>query len=1551
MDQAIPFRHILPSSRWLLALAFSLIFCLPFTSRASLVPGDIAFVGMNTDGSTDAFAFVALRNLNAGETIYFTDAGWKIPENEFYGSETWVGYTVPGSGLSAGTVVTLYMAGALSNSGDQLIAYQGSFSNPSPIAALNNSGGSWQGTAGDEHSSALPHGLSEGHTALALTHKDNVKFNGPYSGSHANLLSAIHDPNNWTGSNSYTQQFNTNCTVSSGSPLVTMGDFAQFSETDGTVQIVVSSDRTGGHTATVSVSGGDAQNGSDYNFGPQTVTFSNSRTAMVTLSLLDDTDCENLEHINLQLTGSAGVAVRANGMEISLKDNEAGAYTLYQGFESSPNDTWPFTYYPSTYNSQTGPDPQTVVGTQAIWDVVKSFSGTYYAPQGDLFWGMQDIDNVIGGGNYWHYVDFQPISLQDVEDAVLKFKYFTYNSTSQDQIEYSVMYDAGSNWSSYTQLPYNTAAWLEESIQIPNSASHVRLRIRAKESNGILCGGIDEVSLNGILCASNFTLTTLAVDSLLCAGGGALTVPFSSTGTFLQGNVFTAELSDATGSFANPTVIGSLSLSGQDPSGVIQGQIPASVPAGTGYRVRVVSSTPVLVAADNGTDISITEVGLQVSAFQYSNGHNVSCPGSLDGSIDLSVTSGQAPFTYAWTGPNGFTSSSEDLSGIGSGTYAVTVTDASGCVGSETITLTEPAFDLTLTATGISCYGQNDGSITAQASGGALPYTYTWSGGSGSISSSTAIYPSLSAGTYTITVTDGNGCSLSDSVTITEPDSLQLAVNSPSSPCGHHISCANGSDGSIDLAVTGGSSPFTYTWSGPGSFASAQEDLSGLSAGSYAVTVVDANGCSAVTGIVLSQPDIMDAGIDAIAYNCGFNISCNGASDGAAFAVGLIGGCPPYNYQWSNGDTDSIATGLSAGNHSLTVTDAGGCSIVRDVILTEPAAITTVPLANAASCNSAANGSIDMTTTGGCLPYTYAWTGPGGFTSNEEHPDSLLPGTYDYTITDPNGCNTSGSVVIQALNNISASLGCCQDTSICSGETVDLAVELTGTGPFEVLYTVNGDTALMLAPTGISYISLTPSQTVQVELISVESMFSGCVGDVCGTATIGVNECETPCEDLCVEAGVVSVVDNGSCRTVDLELACDSLCAANSASECPGTQVLTFNQDPNGNPIPAGTIVGNQWASMGVTFSFVNNNPNHAPLGVIFDSSNPTGGDDDLGTPHSDFGGPGIGAGGAQGAPGQNDTALGNLLVLAENDVDANNDGLIDDPDDEGAGGEMQMNFAYPYFVESMSIVDLDNGNGLIRVEQTGNRVTDFNIPGLGDNAVTTVAINLDSVERVRVILPGSGGISALAFCPTNPGFVDISVPCGNISSYSNSAGLPMQLISRDSATGITGIRILGLPSDCIDSTGQGPFTVTYTICGLDQSCGGDFCPPLLAIGRGGCIQYETAGMGSVIPAAPQGPGKENPIPEGLRGRIDLYPNPVQEGGTMQLFLREGGVIRVDVYNMAGMHMGMVHTGEVAVDEVEEKEFQVGNWPEGMYVLRMVTASGEVYSKRFILAK
>ncbi len=205
---------------------------------------------------------------------------------------------------------------------------------------------------------------------------------------------------------------------------------------------------------------------------------------------------------------------------------------------------------------------------------------------------------------------------------------------------------------------------------------------------------------------------------------------------------------------------------------------------------------------------------------------DVLCNGNSTGSIDLTVSGGTSPYTYAWSN----SATTQDISNLVAGTYTVTVTDANACTKTISATIAQPsALTLSKTQVNVLCKGNSTGSIDLTVSGGTSPYTYAWSN-----SATTQDISGLVAGTYTVTVTDANSCTKTISATITEPSAgLALSTTVTNSTCGN-------SNGAIDLTTTGGTAPYTYSWTG----GVTTEDRSNISAGTYTVTVTDANGCT-----------------------------------------------------------------------------------------------------------------------------------------------------------------------------------------------------------------------------------------------------------------------------------------------------------------------------------------------------------------------------------------------------------------------------------------------------------------------------------------------------------------------------------------------------------------------------------------------------------------------------------------------------------------------------------------------------------------------------------
>ena len=323
----------------------------------------------------------------------------------------------------------------------------------------------------------------------------------------------------------------------------------------------------------------------------------------------------------------------------------------------------------------------------------------------------------------------------------------------------------------------------------------------------------------------------------------------------------------------------------------------------------------VTVTDSKGCSVMVSTTITEPTAINLSTSVvDVKCFGSNTGSINLTVSGGNGPFVYNWSGS---TPDVEDPTGLTAGTYSVTVTDANGCTKTATATVTEPpAILLTSTVVNVKCNGGNLGSIDLTVSGGAAPYSYNWSGLTPDVEDPTG----LTAGTYSVTVTDANGCTKIASVSIIEQANFTLDVSKI------NVTCADGKDGSINLAVLGGTSPFVFDWEGTTPDVS---NPTGLTAGSYSVTVTDASGCSLVAVIVILEPDPINIVVVAK------NISCNSTNDGT-INLTVSGGTAPYTFIWSNGllSTED-QSGLGAGNYSVTVTDAKGCKDVKTITLSK----------------------------------------------------------------------------------------------------------------------------------------------------------------------------------------------------------------------------------------------------------------------------------------------------------------------------------------------------------------------------------------------------------------------------------------------------------------------------------------------------------------------------------------------------------------------------------------------------------------------------------------
>jgi gliding motility-associated-like protein len=342
----------------------------------------------------------------------------------------------------------------------------------------------------------------------------------------------------------------------------------------------------------------------------------------------------------------------------------------------------------------------------------------------------------------------------------------------------------------------------------------------------------------------------------------------------------------------------------------------------------------------------------------------------------------------------------------------VTITDANGCNLVDSASLLAPTI-FTMTASlsqyqcglNISCNGSTDGNIKITPNGGCPPYQYFWS--NGSIVDSIG---NLTAGIYTVTVTDDNGNLIDSSFTLLEPNTL-IALDSISSfEGGFGVSCHNSTDGYIAIQSSGGAdcAPYVFSWNGPNGFTSANDTLFGLGAGIYTLDLQDVNGCLFRDSIQLTEPAPLVDTLTSPEFNGGYNISCNGASDGQ-INVGVSGGVGPYQFNWSAGPTN-----LLAGEYFVTITDQNGCAIQDSITLSEPNPLTSSlssPTFNGGwniRCNGGITGSIDLTPEGGTGPYAFLWSNG----STNEDLNLLTAGRYEVTITDANGCIRVDSITL-----------------------------------------------------------------------------------------------------------------------------------------------------------------------------------------------------------------------------------------------------------------------------------------------------------------------------------------------------------------------------------------------------------------------------------------------------------------------------------------------------------------------------------------------------------
>jgi len=395
------------------------------------------------------------------------------------------------------------------------------------------------------------------------------------------------------------------------------------------------------------------------------------------------------------------------------------------------------------------------------------------------------------------------------------------------------------------------------------------------------------------------------------------------------------------------------------------------------------------VTDGNGCTASAQATVEEPEAFTVSlEVEDIFCDENETGSITAIPMGGTGPYSYEWSNSQ----SGQTITGLGPGEYTVTVTDLNECtaVATDTVELF-PGLELTPIASAPDCFGENTGAAAVSISGGTGPFTYEWNNGS-----TAAELIDIPAGVYTVTVTDAVGCKGEATVGIAEPSELVAQVSTAQT---EDVSCEGGADGQATVEVTGGTEPYDYDWSNGDTTAT----ITGLMAGSYDVTVTDANGCSSELSVEINEPEGIDLNIQTDVAN-----TCENATDGAVTAM-ASGGTPPFTYEWSNAEEGASLSGLAAGTYTVTVTDANECTAEASVIISEfPAPTCSIQIVNEVSV-AGNDGELMIQVSGGTAPFSYLWE--GGQTTQSL--SGLSPGDYASTVTDANGCETSCSVTLE----------------------------------------------------------------------------------------------------------------------------------------------------------------------------------------------------------------------------------------------------------------------------------------------------------------------------------------------------------------------------------------------------------------------------------------------------------------------------------------------------------------------------------------------------------
>ena len=428
----------------------------------------------------------------------------------------------------------------------------------------------------------------------------------------------------------------------------------------------------------------------------------------------------------------------------------------------------------------------------------------------------------------------------------------------------------------------------------------------------------------------------------------------------------------------------------------------------------------------------------------------ISCNGANDAILEAPPVPGDP--TYRWYNDNEQTVGFQSfMTNVSPGTYTLEVRYGpfnSDCIFNATVDVTEPdEIDLSLSEKeDVHCFGESNGSISILADGGEGALNFSWSGPNGFNSEDQNI-DNLSAGNYTVTVTDENDCEASESYTISEPDEIEITGFDID-----HILCYGADNGAIDVVVDGGTGDLDFSWSGPESFTSENQNVSDLAPGTYTLVVTDENTCEISEDYEVTEPDEL-----LITQADKEDVLCFDGDNGS-IEINVNGGSGDYEFDWSgpNGFTseNQNVENVPVGTYSVTVTDDNDCEVSESFDIDEPneLSITSgVADSDGNLCYNESNGAIDITIEGGTGDYEFDWSGPNGFSSEDQNLTDLSAGTYSVIVSDENDCEVSESYEIITPDELTINTEVIENIT-CNGGmdgTIEVSLE-GGTGDFTI---------------------------------------------------------------------------------------------------------------------------------------------------------------------------------------------------------------------------------------------------------------------------------------------------------------------------------------------------------------------------------------------------------------------------------------------------------------------------------------------------------------------